>query len=282
MQETPIYTRNDVFQTLDALKRSRQKRQKSRAFFVEGVRNINAALRYGWEIRAFVYDRTRSLSGWARDVMDAVPGAQRYALEPALMNELSDREETSELAIVVSMREDDPASIPLGDPPLVVAFDRPSNKGNLGSILRSCDALGADGLVMTGHGVELYDPEVVLAGVGSLFAMPCCRVEGPQLDAYIASLRAKYPGFQWVGTTSHHAVPLYEVDFTRPTMLMIGNEQTGMSAKYREQVDVAVTIPMAQTSFASSFNAACAATAVLYEAARQRTLAGLLTTGGGR
>ena len=270
MQAVQIRSRNDVFQTLDALKRSRQKRRKSRAFFVEGVRNLNAARRYGWRFECFAYDASRQLSGWARDLMDGEAGAVRYALETGLMAELSDRENPSELAAVVSMREEDPYALKLSDPPLLAAFDRPSNRGNLGSVLRSCDAFGVDALLMTGHGVELYDPEVVLAGVGSLFAVPCCELEGPELERYIGWLRERYEDFQLVGTTSHHAVPLYEVDFTRPTLLMIGNEQTGMSARFREAVDVAATIPMAEDCFASSFNAACAATAVLYEAVRQR------------
>ena len=265
-----VRTRNDVFQELEALKRSRQKRRKSRTFFVEGVRNLNAARKYGWTFEGFIYDASRALSGWARDLMDEAGQAQRYAVTPELMAELSDRENASELAALVRMREDDPRALKLSDPPLLAAFDRPSNRGNLGSVLRSCDAFGVDALLLTGHGVELYDPEVLLAGVGSCFAVPCCEMEGPELEQYIGWLRERYEGFQLVGTTSHHAMPLMEVDFTRPTLVMIGNEQTGMSARFREMVDVAATIPMADGCFASSFNAACAATAILYEAVRQR------------
>lgn len=270
MQQYRVHTKNDVYQLLETLKTNRQKRFRAGAFFVEGVRGINGALRYGWTVRGLVHAADAALSGWALDVLAKSPDADRYVLDPPLMAELSGRETPSELIALVEMRDDDPARLTLGDAPLIVVFDRPSNKGNLGSIIRSCDALGVDALLLTGHAVDLYDPEVVLATVGSLFALPVLRLEGAALDAALDGLRARYPGLLVVGTTSHRATPLYSLDLTGPRVVMIGNEQTGLSAKYREAVDLTATIPMAETSFASSFNAACAATVVLYEAAKQR------------
>ena len=82
-----------------------------------------------------------------------------------------------------------------------------------------------------------------------------------------------YPGFQVVGTTAHHEKTLSEVDFTKPTMLLIGNETEGLRRIYKERSDVLATIPMNPRGSASSFNVACAATVMFYEAVRQRAAA---------
>lgn len=91
MQTYRIHVRNDAFQFWETLKANRNKRHKTGLFFVEGVRNINGALRYGWQIEAFAYSAEAALSGWARDTMDAAPQADRYILSGPLMAALSDR-----------------------------------------------------------------------------------------------------------------------------------------------------------------------------------------------
>lgn len=271
MQIYRIHVRNDAFQLWETLKSNRNKRHKAGLFFVEGVRNINGALRYGWQIEAFAYNADAALSGWAKDALEAAPQADRYLLSGPLMAALSDREEhPSELICLVRMRSDDPDALTLGPSPLLAVFDRPSNKGNLGTVIRTCDALGVDALLLTGHAVDLYDPEVVLATVGSLFSTPVLRLEAEAFDRYWDALRGRYPTLRAVGTSAHAHAPLWEVDLTGPTLLLIGNEQTGLAKNFRERVDVMTTIPMAGTSYASSFNAACAATVLLYEAVRQR------------
>ena len=78
-----------------------------------------------------------------------------YQLSANLMQELSGKTDTSELLAILRMRPDDPALLHDSPCPLYILFDRPSNHGNLGSIIRSADALGADGLILTGHGVAI-------------------------------------------------------------------------------------------------------------------------------
>ncbi|MBR4895230.1 MAG: rRNA methyltransferase, partial [Clostridia bacterium] len=125
-------------------------------------------------------------------------------------------------------------------------------------------------------GVDLYDPEVVGATMGSFFAMPAVRIpRHDDLAAYFDGLRAKWGSLNVIGTTSHAEDvkgPLWESDLTRPTVFMIGCETDGLSDGLRPFCTEMVTIPMAATSTASSFNVACAATVMFYEAVRQRRI----------
>ena len=271
MQTRIIRSRNAEYQRFQVLKTNRNKRYRYGEFFVEGVRNLNAAVRFGWHISSLLYPSHRPLSGWARELLDSQPTDVNYELSPELMDELSGKDDGSELMAVVRMRPDNFDQLACKEPPLLALFDRPSNRGNLGTILRSCDALGVDGLILTGHGVDPYDPEVVVSTMGSFFKVPVIRV--PENDAvmrFMAQMRQRYPDFQAVGTTAHQQKPLRDVDLTRPTLLMIGNETDGLCRAFKECCDVLATIPMNPSSYASSFNVGCAATVLFYEAARQR------------
>ena len=136
-----INNRDAAFQKLQVLKTNRNKRHRYGQFLVEGVRNINQAAANGWEIASFVYPRDRELSDWAKGMLRDVRTQENLRLGPGLMEELSGKEDTSELMAVVNMRSGGAGEFRLPENPLLVLFDRPSNRGNLGTLLRSCDGL---------------------------------------------------------------------------------------------------------------------------------------------
>lgn len=264
-----IYSENNEFQYIETLRRKREKRQRHQTFFIEGVRPINQALAHHWSIEAFVYSREKRLSDWAEKILAQSQANTHFELPLHLLAKLSGKSETSELLALVNMPADDLARIPLSGELLIVIFDRPANPGNLGTILRSCDALHAQGLIITGHAVDLYDPETISASTGSFFALPVVRLPSQkELLPWFATIRERVGDFQLVGSDEEASQEISEHQFTQPTILVVGNETWGMSAYYRELCDVLVKIPMAGS--ASSLNVACATSIFLYEIDRQR------------
>ena len=280
MKVQKILSKDAAYQKLEVLKTNRNKRYRYGEFLVEGVRNINEAVAKDWEIVSWVYASRRQLSDWAKNLLHTVHTEVNLELAPALMDEISGKEDASEMLAIVKMREDadkdtawqlEALSLSPDRPPLLALFDRPSNRGNLGTIIRSLDALGADGLILTGHGVDLYDPDVVVSPMGSFVALPVIRV--PRHDALAAlfdAIREKWGDVQILGTTAHAQKALWQADLTRPTVFMIGCETDGLSEGLKPLCTEMITIPMAETSYASSFNVACAATVMFYEAVKQR------------
>ena len=270
-----VPSNNATFQKFQVLQTNRNKRYKYNQFIVEGVRNINEAIKNKWKIDSFIYPGNTNLSDWAKKILTDVPTKINYELTPALMQELSGKGDTSELMMIVEMREDTLDINSFSSNPLLALFDRASNHGNLGTIIRSCDACGVECLILTGHAVDLYDPEVVTASMGSFFNVHVVRmVENQQLLDFVAAMKKKYPDFAAVGTTAHREYPIYKEDLTKPLMFMIGNETEGLCIAFKECCDKLITIPMAETSYASSFNVGCAASIMFYEAVRQRIEAG--------
>ena len=274
MKEINITTKNNDYQKFEVLKTNRNKRYRYRQFLVEGVRSLNEAVNNGWHICSLIYDKSH-LSDWARDMIRKVKTETNYNLTPMLLKELSGKEDTSELMAVIEMRNDSLEDVQLSANPFIVLFDRPSNKGNLGTMIRSCDAMGADLLIITGHAVDLYEPDVVVAAMGSFFNLPVVRVEDNQkLYQYIEGLKSQYPGFTVAGTTAHKENPVYHTDLSGPVLLMMGNETMGLNKAFKEYCDILCTIPMSEHSYASSFNVSCAGAILMYEITRQREAAG--------
>ncbi len=264
-----IFTENSDFQTIETLRRNREKRKRSGEFFVEGVRAITQAVDNEWEIYALVFSREKRLSDWAEGMLQKAHAKKHFELPLHLMERLSDKDETSELIALVRIPADDLSRIPVHENMLVVVLDRPSSPGNLGTIIRSCDALGADGLIISGHSADLYDPETIRATTGSFFCVPAIRVPShKELTPWLDGLTQHFSGLQVVGTSARAKKPIHEHDFSLPTVLLVGNETNGLSDAYQALADTMVTIPM--TGYASSLNIACAASILLYEAARQR------------
>jgi len=267
-----VTRRNARFQQWAALLENRSKRQRSGEFIVQGVRPITLALRNGWPIGAVLYDADGATSQWAAEILGTV-AAPKVAVAPELMHELGGKTDAApELLVVAALPADDLARIPAAPGMLTVVFDRPASPGNLGTLIRSADAFGASGVIVTGHAADVYDPRSVRASTGSLFSLPVVRVPShrPVLD-WVQALRAGGVDVNVVGTDEHGDLDVADVDFTRPTLLAVGNETAGLSAAWRDACDHLARIPMLGT--ASSLNAAMAASIALYESARQRIAA---------
>jgi len=264
-----IYTENNHFQYIETLRRNRTKRNKTQTFFVEGVNSIKQAIAHQWEIEALVFVNDIRLSDWAAKICHQSSAKTHYELPLALMGKISQKDDTSELIAIVRMPSDNLERIPDQENLLIVVLDRISNPGNLGTIIRSADAFGVDGLILTGHAADLYAPETIRATTGSFFSVPVIRIASPkELTQWFTAQKEKHAGLEIVATSANSDASIHTHDFTNPTLLLIGNENHGLSEFYRELCDISVTIPM--DGSASSLNVASAISVILYEVKRQR------------
>lgn len=265
-----VITKNNWFQRAEVIQRNRKKRWQHRQFFVEGVRAINQLRNSStWQVEALLYNPSERLSGWAEDVLTEIPCRYHLELTSDLIHELSDKEDASEVMAIVNMPIIDERPVNMQEQGVVVLLDRPGNPGNLGSIIRSCDAFGVDHLVITGHGADPFDPVTIRATAGAFFHLPLTRISGNEaLARWFTACRATLPDLQIIGTSAQGDQPLGSCDFTKPTILCMGNETLGLSAWLKEQCDLQAYMHM--QGVASSLNLACATTAILFEICRQR------------
>ncbi|WP_067853771.1 TrmH family RNA methyltransferase [Nocardia shimofusensis] len=269
-----VSTRNASVQVWQAYLHNRTKRHRDRRFLVQGVRPITQALAAGWPLETMLYRLGGpELSTWAREALEA-SAVPHVGLVPELIAELGEKADaTPELIAVAVSRQLELADYEPGEPgedaPVVVVFDRPNSPGNLGTLIRSADSFGADAVVVSGHGADQYDPQAVRASTGSLFAVPVFRVAGPaQVLEFRDRQIARGIPTRIVGTDERGTSAVFDHDFREATVLVVGNETSGMSAAWQDVCDDLVSIPMGGT--ASSLGAPSAGAVALYEISRQR------------
>ena len=286
MEKIYIKNENNDYQYLDALKRNRTKRRAAGEFFVEGVRNINEAFKpqNGWEITSLIFSGEINLSDWAENLIDGYAKNKKnkklYIIKKELLHKLSDKEDEdsrSEMIITVKMKDEKINDVKLTESSSAVIFDRPSNKGNLGTIIRSCDSFGIDVLILTGHAVDLYDRETIRASMGSFFKQKAIvEPSFNKIGEWTKKQKLIFPGLQITGTSAKISKPSKILDhetFSKdiPAIVVIGNETTGMSNSFYSLCDNLLRIPMSENSSASSLNVACAASIIFYELHRQKS-----------
>ncbi|NWF60953.1 MAG: RNA methyltransferase [Fischerella sp.] len=147
---------------------------------------------------------------------------------------------------------------------LVLALETIQDPGNLGTIIRTAAAAGANGLWLSEDSVDLDNPKVLRATAGQWFRLPMAV----SLDLKATVQEAKQAGMQIIATLPSATLTYWEVDWCQPSLILLGNEGAGLSAELAAMADKSAKIPL--SSGVESLNVAIAAALMLYEAQRQK------------
>ena len=230
-QIRPLRARNDVFQLYQTLSRNREKRTKTKLYFLEGVHPVEQAIAGGEKFVHIAYDSGKRLSGWAQDMLNKADPDIINPMPGDMLAELSDRENPCELVCILRQREDGAvrlrSAVNRTKNPLIVVCDRPASPGNLGTVVRSADAFGACGVITVGHAADFYDPQCIRSSIGAMFHLPFATFGS--CEETVRFLRGLPVDVQIVGTSAKGEGGMYEMDLNRPTVLIVGNETFGMS-----------------------------------------------------
>lgn len=260
-----ISVRNAEFQVLSALRTNRSKRSQEKEVFVEGTEGIKQLIDAGWEITRILFSDGKKLSHWGESVLQKFSFAKQIEISPDLFGELSEKENPSELMVTAKIRQYDFSDLKVEkkDKPFYLLFDRPSDLGNFGSILRSADAFQVDAVFVSGHSIDVYDPKVVRASLGSLFHTKLIFVESlSKLETFLKSEKERC-GLQVVGTDSLGSQSLENQNLKPPILIILGNEAKGMSVHLKSICDTIINIPM--FGVVNSLNVSCAGSILLWE-----------------
>jgi TrmH family RNA methyltransferase len=239
-------------------KRGRESQGK---FLLEGTHLIQEALKADIELEAVLYSQERGYPKELEDP-DLLP-CDCIAVSEAVLAKCADTQ-TPQGVVAIAVKPKWQVAEILEQPnALVMVIDSVQDPGNLGTIIRSADAVGASAVVI-GHGtVDLYNPKAVRSTMGSLFHLPI--VEADLLELLPTAIDK---GIQIISTSLQAKEHCYEIDMTPSTWFIVGNEGNGVSPQLQSFVTQQIIIPM--RGQAESINVAMAATVLLFEAARQR------------
>jgi len=243
----------------------RRERDRTQTFFAEGLRFVGQAVAQGAHVEAVLVvpktlDHPFGLRLRRQLEQKRVPV---WEVTPELFLRLSRAEEAQWIGAVVRQRWDAPAHVPSAPGLCWVALDEVHSPGNLGTILRTGDAVGAAGLILIGDAVDPYDPACVRATMGAIFAQRLVRVPAAAFAAW-----KRQSGLHFVGTSPRAAHDYRAAAYPAPTVLLMGGERRGLSDERLRLCDDLVRLPMVGQS--DSLNLAVATGVLLYEVFNQR------------
>lgn len=249
--------------------RDRHERDKTGLFLIEGYREILRATDADWKIDQLLVCPDLFLGSNEPALIQRIAsrGTQVITASEKVFQKISYRDRPDGLLAIAPQKV-----LNLNDLsnqhnktqlPFYVVAEAIEKPGNLGTILRSSDAVGVSGLIVCDRCTDIYNPNVVRASVGTLFTVPTIEAKGEETLQWL-----KKQGIAILAATPAATHEFTQVDLARPLAIAVGTEQLGLSERWMKQADLQVRIPM--NGVADSLNVAMATTLLLYEVLRQR------------
>lgn len=285
-RETVTSAQNPKIRTLLALQEKSRLRREQGLFVVEGRRELGHCLDAGFipdtlfVCREIISDTDLDdIIGKAEDVMQKVqdpdltdnatasvrnlPDLQVIEIPAALYDKVAYRGGTEGIIAEMKCRELSLSDLDLGEKPLIAVLESVEKPGNLGAVLRSADAAGADAVIICDPLTDLYNPNLIRASIGAVFSTQVVTATSEEAITWLKQngiriLTAQLQDSQWY----------YDSDMCGATAIVMGTEATGLTPVWREAADAHIKIPM--LGRLDSLNVSVSAAILLYEAVRQR------------
>jgi len=289
MAEVISSGQNPKIKELLALQEKSKHRRQTGLFVVEGVREIEHCIASGYEIDTIFYCPDILHDGCDIGEPSAVapslpasagplpltrpwvatgssmsqPSCRRFEVTREVYDKIAYRGGTEGMIAEVRCKKHGLESLKLRENPLIVILESVEKPGNLGAVLRSADAAGADAVIICDPLTDLYNPNLIRSSIGAIFTVPCAACTSEECIAWLKKnnvkiLTAQLQDSEWY----------YDTDMKCGTAIVIGTEATGLTDIWREAADAHIKIPM--LGRLDSLNASVSAAILLFEAVRQR------------
>ena len=245
--------------------RDRRERDREGVTILEGYRELTRAHAAGIPIRETFYCREMFVGENNDTLLDTLrnAGSAIYECSANVLRKIAYRERPEGLIAIAEMKRKGLDEIPARPDGLYLVAETIEKPGNLGSILRSADAVGATAVIVCNKQTDIFNPNVIRASTGAIFSMPLAETTSEEALAWLRKL-----GIKTLAATPHTHLYHTDVDMKQGVAIVVGAEQYGLSDYWMNSADLQVLIPMLGKM--DSLNVATAATILLYEAARQR------------
>lgn len=245
--------------------RNRSEREKTGLCIIEGYRELKRAIDAEVVVEQLFFCRELFLGENEQALIDQIhaKGASVLSTTKQVFTKIAYRDRPEGLLAIAVQKKHTLADFSPSKTPFYILAESIEKPGNLGTILRSADAVGVDGLILCDRCTDLYNPNVVRASTGTLFTIPIADATTDEAKSWLQE--KKIP----LLAATPSAKTLYtDVDLTKGVAIAVGSEQLGLSQSFLEGSHISVAIPM--RGVADSLNVATATTLLLYEVLRQR------------
>lgn len=263
MTETITSPANLIIKKARAL-RQKKAREESGLFLVEGLAHVGSAVEAGWQVEMVLYAPERLRSEFGLQLVKKLQkrGVRCQAVAAAVFESFAEKDNPQGLAAMMRQKQTSLADVLAAGQrahlPLFAALVAPQDPGNIGTILRTLDAVGGAGLFLLDGGADPFQPACVRASMGTLFSVPFAEAGFDEFAAW-----ARQSGLYLAGTSARAQFDYRQFRMgARPTVILLGSEQKGLTAEQLSACEAQVSLPM--RGRVSSLNLAVAAGVLLY------------------
>lgn len=244
--------------------REKSARKDRGVFVVEGAREIDRALKSGFELEE-IFLAPEQFSTEAKELLrdHHLPDKKMIEVTEAVFAKLAMRENKDGLFAVFKSRSVMLKDLRARQDMLLVVLETVEKPGNLGAVLRTADGAGADAVVVLDSRCDTFNPNAIRASVGAIFSVPVVECSAESFLTYCQQNKIKI-----VATTPHTEKFHYTVNLSQSVAILMGSEAFGLSPELLDKSDIKIKIPM--QGIGDSLNLSVAAAIVVYEALRQR------------
>ena len=253
---------NPKIKRLLQLQQKSSERRKAGLFVVEGIREVERCLERGYEIDTIFY-LNKPLSENVSEIIEKNKNIKVFEVSPAIYEKIAYRGSTEGVIAEVKTKDKTLQDLKLSENPLIVVLASVEKPGNLGAILRSADAAGADALIVCDPLTDLYNPNLIRNSTGAIFSVPCVACTSEECIKFL-----KENNIQILTAQLQDSELYYDTDMKCGTAIVMGTEATGLTDIWRKAADAHIRIPM--LGITDSLNVSVSAAILLYEAVRQR------------
>lgn len=254
---------NPIIKDIRLLEKKRH-REQTKLFIAEGMKLVIDAIEHGWELRTLIFAASQKENTAIQNLVARCTktGADVLIVPEKVLGAITRRDNPQMVVGIFKHQVIDASAIQPSGQDVWIALDRVRDPGNLGTIIRTADAVGAKGIILVGETTDPFATETVRATMGSIFATQICRMDELEFINFAHAWKGLV-----VGTHLEGSVDYREPDYSgNPTLLIMGNEQSGMPENLVAACHKLIRIP--QVGRADSLNLAIATGICLYEVRR--------------
>lgn len=253
---------NSFIKSLVQLQEKSKARKETGTFLIEGLREIELAIKGKYELETVLFLPELVSEAHFKKVVSS-SAVENIEISKEVYQKLAYRDTTEGILAVAKTKSLSLSDLKLPEKPLIVVMEAPEKPGNIGAVLRTCEAAGVDAVIIANPKTDLYNPNIVRSSVGCLFVNQIATGSTEEVIDFLIQNNINFYSATLQNSTSYHTQ-----DYTTSTALVVGTEATGLSEPWREKATQNIIIPM--QGEIDSMNVSVAAAILIFEAKRQR------------
>ncbi|MGI0108131.1 TrmH family RNA methyltransferase [Salinimicrobium sp. WS361] len=265
MQKFISSFQNQAVKRILQLQEKSRARKKEQVFVVEGIREINLAIKGGYQVTELYYTSDLFPAEKAENLLSFISNPVDVTeLSSEVYQKIAYRGSTEGVLAVVASRELSLQQLTFKtDNPLILVAEAPEKPGNIGALLRTADAAAVDAVLIANPRTDMFNPNIIRSSVGCIFTNKIATGSTSEIIAFLKERKIAI-----FGAALQASVPYHSVDFTGGSAIVVGTEATGLSSEWLENTTQNIIIPM--EGAIDSMNVSVAAGILIFEAKRQR------------